>query len=350
MPYRFHRSAKPRKPFRRIIGLIVILAVIIGGGILLARHAYTDGLKPVNANSKSQVVDILPGSSSSAIAKQLAKAHLIRSAWAFELYVHSKELGSSLQAGTYAFSPSESTQAIIKTLTRGSVTTNLVTILPGRRLDQVRADLINDGFKPAAVDKALDPAQYADLPALAYKPAANNLEGLLYPDSFEKTATTDPSVIIRESLVEMGQHLTPTLQAAFASENLTTYQGLVLASMVEKEVSKPGDRTQAAQVFINRYKSGTTLGSDVTAFYGAIIAGKTPSVAYDSAYNTRLHPGLPPTPISSVSDSSLQAVAYPAHTNWVYFVAGDDGTTYFSTTQQEHDDQVAKYCHKLCSQ
>jgi len=322
----------------------------IVAGIFVARHVYDDGLKPVNNDTHSQVFTIKSGSSSTTIAKQLAAQHLIRSAWAFELYVHSKQLSAQLQAGTYAFSPSEGTPAIIKTLTKGSVTTNLVTILPGRRLDQVRADLINDGFSPAAVDSALQPAHYADLPALAYKPAANSLEGMLYPDSFEKTASTDPSVIIRESLTEMGQHLTPALQAAFASENLTAYQGLILASIIEKEVSKPTDRTQAAQVFLDRYKNGSMLGSDVTAFYGAILANKTPSVTYDSVYNTRLRTGLPPTPISTVSDNSLQAIAHPANTMWAYFVAGDDGTTYFSTTQTEHDAQAAKYCHKLCSQ
>jgi len=330
--------------------IAVICVLLISGGIIFARHAYDAGLQPVNNDTKSQVVTIKPGSSSSAIAKQLAAQHIIRSAWAFELYVHSKELGSELQAGTYAFSPSEGTVAVIKTLTKGSVTTNLVTILPGRRLDQVRADLINDGFSPAAVDRALQADQYADLPALAYKPAGNSLEGLLYPDSFQKDAGTDPSIIIRESLTEMGEHLTPSLQASFASENLTTYQGLILASIIEKEVSKPADRAQAAQVFLSRIKAGMMLGSDVTAFYGAILAGKTPSVTYDSAYNTRLHTGLPPTPISTVSDSSLQAIAHPAATNWLYFVAGDDGTTYFSTTQQEHDAQTQKYCHKLCSE
>jgi UPF0755 protein len=91
------------------------------------------------------------------------------------------------------------------------------------------------------------------------------------------------------------------------------------------------------------------LQSDVTAFYGAILAGQPPSVSYDSSYNTYLHPGLPPGPISNVSQSSLNAVAHPANTTWLYFVAGDNGTVYFSQTAQQHQAQVEEYCKQLCS-
>lgn len=322
----------------------------------MVRHMYSQGLKPVSSDQTSQLLTIKSGTSTKGIADQLASAHLIRSAWAFELYVHSKELGAKLQAGTYALSPSEGTVAIIKTLTKGVVSTNLVTILPGRRIDQVRADLINDGFSPTNVDKALNPAQYSDVPTLAYKPSsATTLEGLLYPDSFQRDANTDPSVIIRESLQEMSDHLTSDTQAAFAQQGLTTYQGVVLASIVEREVSKPADRAQAAQVFLKRLKTGMMLGSDVTAIYGAINGGESQlsqgaMLAYDSPYNTLLHTGLPPTPISSISDASLQAVAHPAGTDWLYFVSGDDGNTYFSQTLQEQQANTQKYCHKLCGQ
>jgi UPF0755 protein len=339
-----------RHIFRRLLSLAIIVVVLVIGGIFLVRHIYYGDLRAVSSNQQSQVVDIKSGSSTTQIADVLQSKQLIRSAWAFNLYVHSQELGSKLQAGTYAFSPSETTQDIIATLTKGSVTTNLVTILPGRRLDQIRADLINDGFAPAAVDAALNPAQYSDISVMAYRPASASLEGLLYPDSFQKTSDTAPSVIIRESLTEMGQHLTPDIQAAFATEGLTTYQGLTLASMIEKEVSKPTDKPQVAQVFLTRLHTGMMLGSDVTAYYGAIEAGQSQSTTYDSPYNTLLHTGLPPTPISTVSSGSLQAAAHPAATDWLYFVTGDDGTTYFSQTLQQHQALTAQYCHKLCSE
>jgi UPF0755 protein len=330
-----------------LLGL-VILSII---GVFISRHVYNLDLRAVSSSQETQIFTVEKGSSVKQIATDLQHDHLIRSAWAFQLYVHSKELNTLLQAGTYALSPSQDTVSIVTTLTRGKVTTRLVTILPGRRIDQVRADLINDGFTPSAVDQALDPAQYNDLPALAYKPAnVTTLEGLLWPDSFQKDTTTAPSFIIRESLVEMGQHLTADVQAAFAAEGLTTYQGLTLASIVGQEVNKPSDQPIVAQVFLSRLKAGSTLGSDVTADYGAIEAGQSPNLSYDSPYNTLQHPGLPPGPISTVSATALAATAHPAATNYLYFVTGDDGTTYFSTNLQDHQTQTQQYCHKLCNQ
>lgn len=346
---RFEKRRAGNLPLR-ILVLLGVLVVLGIASLVGVRHLYYQKLGPVSKDQTTQVITIKSGSTSKEIANLLESKHLIKSAWAFELYVHSKQVGDKLKAGTYALSPSQGTKEIIATISKGAVTTNLVTILPGRRIDQVRADLINAGFQPEAVDRALEPSQYADMPVLAYKPAGASLEGLLYPDSFQRTADTDPSVIIRESLAEMGQHITTDLQTAYANHGLSVYQGLILASMLEKEVSKPSDRAQAAQVFLKRNSTGMMLGSDVTAFYGAILAGKPPTTGYDSPYNTLLHTGFPPTPISSISANSLQSAANPAGTDWLYFVAGDDGNTYFSTNLQDHQALTAKYCHKLCGQ
>jgi UPF0755 protein len=148
----------------------------------------------------------------------------------------------------------------------------------------------------------------------------------------------------------MGQHLTPALQSAFASEGLSTYQGIVLASIVQQEVNGVSDQAQAAQVFLSRLKMGMTLGSDQTAFYGSILAGQTSSVNFDSPYNTLIHTGLPPTPISNVNAQSLNAAAHPANTDWLYFVTGDNGTTYFEQTAAEHQADINQYCHVMCAQ
>lgn len=333
-----------------VLGSLVIVLVL---GVIFVNHLYSSDLKPVSTSQTAQIFTIQSGSSVKDIADNLEKAHLIKSAWAFQLYIHSKDVGSQLLAGTYALQPSQDVPSIVSTITGGKVATQLVTILPGRRIDQVRADMINSGFKPAAVDNALNPAQYGDVPVLSFKPAnVNTLEGLLWPDSFQKDPATDPSVIVRESLVEMGQHLTPGIQAEFAREGLTTYQGVTLASIIEQEdgSGKLSDQAQVAQVFLSRYKSGSTLGSDVTARYGSIAAGKAPSLTYDSSYNTLIHKGLPPSPISTISANSLYAATHPAATNWLYFVAGDNGNTYFSTNFQDHQAQAQQYCHKLCGQ
>jgi UPF0755 protein len=342
-------KSRPKRRLQKLWLAPVVLLVLIAGGLGAVKHTYDVYLRPVSASQQTQIFTVDKGSSVKMIAAKLQDAHLIRSAWAFQLFAHGRGSSGRLQAGTYALSPSQGPAAILATMTKGKVTTQLITILPGRRIDQVRADLINAGFAPAEVDGALQPEQYADSPVMAFRPANNNLEGLLWPDSFQRDASTSPAAIIRQSLTAMGQHLSPDIQAAFAAQGLSPYRGLILASIVVQEVNKPDDQAQAAQVFLTRLRSGAMLGSDVTAKYGSIAAGREPSLNYDSAYNTHLHAGLPPGPISTINASSLNAAAHPAPTNWLYFVTGDDGMTHFSTNLQDHQALTEKYCHKLCS-
>ncbi len=334
---------------RRILGVLIVLIVLLVGAVIVVRSAYYDKLKPDSNSQQVEIVTIKSGTPSTTIGNTLQEKGLIRSSTIFQWYIRTNNVRDKLQAGTYALRPSMSVQQIVDVLAKGSVKSDLVTILPGQRLDQVRETLINAGFTPTAVDKALDPTTYASHPALADKPINASLEGFLYPDSYQKNASTDPSVIIKESLDEMATKLTPDLRAALASHGLTIYQGVTLASMVEKEVSKESDQAQAAQVFLKRMQQDITLGSDVTAYYGAIIAGQAPSVDYDSPYNTRIHKGLPQGPIANVTDNALQAVAHPAGTDWLFFVAGDDGITYFSKTLDEHEALTRQHCHTLCS-
>ncbi len=334
----------PKRLFYTAIVLVFLLAV----GVVVVRQTYQANLGPVSSSTEQKAVTVRTDATVTDIATELKKAGLIRQIWAFERYVRSSGLGPKMQAGTYKFSPSQSAPDIAKQIAEGKVAVDLVTILPGSRLNQIRETLIKAKFDPSAVEAALQPSQYASSPALADKPASASLEGFLYPESYQKNADTDPKVIIQQALDQMSEHLTPDLRAAFARQGLSVYQAVTLASVVEKEVSNQSDRAQSAQVFLKRLSVGMPLGSDVTAFYGAILDGQQPSVTYDSAYNTRLHKGLPPGPISNVSLSSLQAVANPAKTDWLYFVSGDDGNTYFSKTLEEHEALTAKYCHKLC--
>ena len=347
--YKYSKQPRHRIP-QRLWTIFMILVIVLLVGTATTWTYYNHNLQPVSSNTTTQYVTIASGSSADQIAAQLKAADLIRSTQAFEWYVASHNDRDKLQAGTYKVAPSQSVAAIVSAFVSGKVATDLVTIVPGARIEQVRAAFIKSGFQPAAVDAALVASQYrGSYPALSDNPASSNLEGFLFPDSYQKTATTDPKEIIEESLTEMQAHLTPALRSAFAQQGLSTYQGVTLASIVEQEVAKPADRAQVAQVFLKRLQMGMPLGSDVTADYGAIEAGQPPSLNYDSPYNTLLHSGLPPGPISSISDSSLDSVAHPANTDWLYFVTGDDGTTYFSTNLQDHEALTQKYCQKLCS-
>jgi UPF0755 protein len=336
---------------RHLLIILAVLVVLIAGATVTVQRIYFDNLQPVNNSNKLQYVTIASGSDVAQIAKQLQSDGLIRSSQVFTWYITIHNDRSSLQAGTYSLSPSQSTSEIAEAIVNGKVATKLVTILSGQTIAQIRQTFIMSGFDPAAVDTAFNASQYlGSYPALADNPTSASLEGFLWPDSYQKTSSTEPQQIVEEALTEMQQHLTQNIREEFTNHGLSVFQGVTLASIVEQEVADQNDRNQVAQIFLKRLQIGMMLGSDVTAYYGAALAGVTPSLNYDSPYNTLIHDGLPPGPIGTVSDSSLEAVAYPANTDWLYFVTGDDGTTHYAQTLEQHQANISQYCQKLCSQ
>ena len=313
------------------------------GATVAVRHHYQQNLKPVSTSETTQLVTVELGATVSEIADTLKEKQLIREAWAFEWYVRNNSLRDKLQAGSYYISPSQDIAAIAGVLTRGKVATDLVTILPGKRIDQLKQSLVNDGFEPSEVEAAFDPSLYTDHSALVDKPAGASLEGYIYPETFQKDTDTTPSDIIRSSLDQMQLQLTPDVRAGIVRQGLTVHQGVILASIIEKEVGVEKDRPTVAQVFLSRLKIGMKLQSDATTPYGAVLDGKEPLSDYDSAYNTYLYEGLTPGPISNVSGSSLQAVVSPSNTEFIYFVAGNDCVTRFSKTLPEHEAFIAQH-------
>lgn len=334
-------------PKRFVVTALILIAVVVLG-MVGVRQFYNVNLRPVSDSGVTREVVIEPGALVPEIAALLAGNELIRNEQVFIWYVKAKNASDQILAGTYRLQPSMSTPEIVSIITQGKIATDLVTILPGQRVDEVRKSLINYGFDERAVDNALDPATYAGHPALVDKPRNVSLEGYLYPESFARDSTTTPTDIITASLDQMNEALTPDLRAAFARKGLSVYRAITLASIVEQEAFRDSERQQAAQVFLTRLDMGMRLESDPTAFYGAIMDGRSPSLTYSSPYNTYENDGLPPGPISNVTISSLQAVANPANTDWLFFVAGDDGTTYFSKTLDEHERLTELHCTTLC--
>lgn len=335
--------------FARLSLVLVAVCMVIVLGLLGIVGSYAYYLRPAGSSTTKQLFVIGTGASVDSIADNLKTDGLIRSPTIFRRYVSLHREGSRIQAGTYKFSPSQSVPSIVDAMVHGKVDTDLMTILPAQRIDQVRDELIHAKFSVAAVDAALQPSQYASMPLLADKPTGASLEGYLYPDSYSRAGVTDPTDVVRQALNAMDTHLTPAIRAGFAAHGLNMYEAITMASIIEKEVSTPSDRAQVAQAIYKRLATGMNIQSDVTAFYGAYHDGREPSINYDSPWNTYKVKGLPYGPISNVSDGTLQAVAQPAATDWLYWVAGDDGTTYFSKTAEEHLQQVKAHCHKLCA-
>ncbi len=344
--FRSEYGARRKRVWPRvIIGMLVLLIIGIGVSI----YWYKSNLAAVNRlASDNQTVVVEEGMSVAQFAGLLHQQGIIRSAYLYELYVRFERDNATMQAGSYLLSKNMSVEQIVDRVTGGEVAVELLTILPAQRLSQIRSYLIDEGYAETVVDDALDPANYQDHPLIATKPAGASLEGYLYPESFQVTPQTPLTTVIESSLNELYEVLTSELKQKLNEQNLNVWEALIMASVVEKEVSNPDDMAKVAQVFLLRRQIGMQLGSDVTAYYGASLAGLPEAVITDTPYNTRIYEGLPPGPISNVSAAALYALANPSDSDYLYFVAGDDGNTYFSHTIEEHEALIAQHCKKLC--
>lgn len=321
-----------------IIGILVVILIAAVASAFIVRRSYEANLRPLSNQSKSHVVTVQSGATTAEIADMLKSKGVIRSDWAFEWYVRNQQLRDQLKAGTFVVDQNQSVQDIVSIITNGKEATDLVTILPGKRLEEIKEGFKKSGFTDQDIDAALEPTQYASHPALTDKPKTASLEGYLYPETFQKTANTTLKDVITLSLDELQLRLTPDIRQSVSRQGLTLHQAMTLASIVEGEVTHPEDRAQVAQVFLKRLREGKRLESNATDEYAKL----------DPTYDTYKITGLPPGPISNFSESSLQAVASPAQTDWLYFVSGDDQKTHFSKTFKEHEENIEKYCTTLC--
>lgn len=194
----------------------------------------------------------------------------------------------------------------------------------------------------------LDPAHYG-APANTH-----TLEGFLFPATYDEYLHAPVDRLVSDQLTAFQEHFGTAQIASAKALHVTPYELLTIASMIEREAQVPADRAKVAAVIYNRLKAGTPLGIDATTYYGIELARNVPYYTAEltesdlhstSAYNTRIHTGLPPTPISNPGSASIEAAAHPAKASYLYYVAGADGCgeQVFSNTQAEFETNVAAY-------
>lgn len=344
---------KPKKKSKKaitavlaVVGLIVILIAATVGWYLLA-------LRPVDPQAESKEFVVADGSTPSMIGDSLKGDNLIRSSWAFLINSRLQGVQGSLQAGTYSLSPASSTEEIISALVKGpSIQTVDITFLPGATLSDHRSELINAGYTEDQIDQAF--LKNYEHPLFATKPDAADLEGYIYGEThrFDRGVPLD-KVLTRyfDDFYKVIQE--NNLAQKYEQQGLTLFEGITLASIIEREVSCGSeqiceDQRKVAQVFFKRLNEDISLGADATFVYAARKAGEAPTVDFDSPYNTRIYKGLPPGPISTPGVGALLAVADPADGDYLFFVSGDDGVNYFSRTEEEHIANTRKYCDVNC--
>jgi UPF0755 protein len=181
-----------------------------------------------------------------------------------------------------------------------------------------------------------------------------DLEGFLFPATYDMDPGAPVARLVQEQLVAFQESFGAADVARAHALHITPYQLLIVASMVEREAQIPGDRPKIAAVIYNRLAAGMPLGIDASIYYAVELATGIATYTHElseaqlhiaSPYNTRIHTGLPPTPISNPGVASIEAAAHPAHVSYLYYVAGADGCgeQVFSHTLAEFEVDAAAY-------
>jgi UPF0755 protein len=305
---------------------------------------------PLDPSAAPRPFTVSAGETPTRVAARLEAEGFIRQADTLRRYLVYAGLDTTLQAGEYRLSAAMSAQEIAHALQDATPSTIDFHILPGWRVEEIAAALPTSGLP-------LTPAEFLaaatnpppDLPLPEGLPAGVGLEGFLFPDAYELGRDADRDALLTLALTRFSAEVANSgLRQGFAAQGWSLYEGVTLASLVEREAVLPVEMPLIASVFANRLAAGMRLDSDPTVQYavGGADDGRgwwpNPLTArdlqVDSPYNTYLNLGLPPGPIANPSAAALTAMAYPATTPYYYFRAACDGSGLhtFSETYPEH--------------
>jgi UPF0755 protein len=337
----------------RRLGLLALLAIsAIGAGA-----AWLDSQisRPYRGHRPEKVfVDIPHGTSRWGVAGILRRDDVIRNRAAFMLFslwhVRTPE-----QAGEYLIDHQVDSRELFWKIARGQIFVHVVTVPEGWTKFDIAAELDRQGIcaRENFLAAANDPTPVSDI-----APKAKTLEGFLFPSTYEFTRhTTCEQIagIMVHHFRSVWETLNPSGSQQFPM-GLSLQELVSLASLVERETPNPAERPLVAGVFYNRLRLRNPLQCDPTVQYAMDLAGhpqknvRPEDLHIDSPYNTYQHRGLPPGPIANPGEASLRAALTPAQTDYLYFVANDQGGHFFSRNLAEHNRNVVRYRHLLAGE
>ncbi len=289
------------------------------------------------------------------VAQRLHQEGLIRSPTYFKIKMRLTNSDAKLKAGQFKLRKGMSVNQIIEALTGGSSdTVNVVNVRfqEGWRTEQYAEKLVEVGLLQSTDQfmSAVKSGQWSE-DFLASRPSGATLEGYLFPDTYQFRADATPEEIIDKLLQNFGERVPPEERAKAQALGLNFHQVLTIASIVEREAAVDSERPIIASVYYNRIKQGMPLEADPTVQYALGQPGnwwpelKPEDLQVTSPYNTYHQPGLPPGPICNPSLKSIDAALNPAKTDYLFFVAKNDGsgTHAFAKTLQEQNENIQKY-------
>jgi UPF0755 protein len=340
----------------RIIQVFVVVVVIILVFVGLTRTAQRLASGISNESTATTTIvagnevefEIESGSSASVIGSELVTAGVIADAAEFQSAVRSRGVADQLKAGTYTLVTGGELDELIDALVAGPLPTDIytVTVIEGLAIDAVLASLAeqtpyNAGQLEAALINGSVDSPYLPEETPEGSDDVVRWEGLLAPDTYEFRTEATPAEILSTMADTLAQRVSGQDWSALEELDLEPYDGLIIASLIEREAKLDEERPLIASVITNRLESGIALQIDATIIYAlGVNRGEvtTADLEVESPYNTYLYPGLPPTPIGGVRIDSIEAAAAPAETDYFYYVLiNTDGTHGFSRTLEEHN-------------
>lgn len=319
--------------------LLIIAAGIFAAAAWLALYAYTE-FRPAQLPLQ---FDLKTGSSLKSAAQQMADAGVLGNAAQFVILARLFGTAGKIKAGNYEVNRPISPLALLRKITEGDYTQSTMTFVEGWTFRQIRK-LLDEHPAIKHDTRGLSDGEIQQRLGLDQP----SLEGWFFPDTYHFSSGSSDLAILHRALRLMQSHLTAQWEKRAADLPLKSpYEGLILASIIEKETGKAAERPLIAAVFVNRLRIGMRLQTDPAVIYGLgeNFDGdlRKRDLLADTPYNTYTRAGLPPTPIAMPGLDSLNATLNPPKNNFLYFVSRGDGTSYFSRTLEEHDRAVTKY-------
>lgn len=310
------------KRYRRLVWFTMLITAIF----FTFKFWWNSKLTPVSSDKKNIIFVIDKGEGFSQVTKDLEKARLIKNGFVFSLYGKQSGLSGKIQSGTFRLSPSQSSREILQTLTSQPLD-NWITLLEGLRIEEMSQKLGDEFLKYAK-------------------------EGYMFPDTYLFPKDYSAEQIATRLKDTFDQKYSDELRSKIKSLGLTEAQGVILASIVEREARSDEVRRMVASILLKRFKIGMALNADATVQYAL---GYQPSekswwkrhlthedLKVNSSYNTYIHSGFPPKPIANPSLASLKAVAdADPSIEYLYYYHDSKGNSYYGKTLEEHNQNVA---------
>lgn len=334
-----------RVPFVVATAGLIVIAVVVAAGMHVKRFLDT----PVTVPAQGVSFDIAPGTAFATVSRELEAAGIVTDGDLLRLYARWTEKANNVQAGEYRIEAGTTTAELLNQFTSGNVQLYSFTIIEGWNHRELLAALKDHPEITSNMSDEDWPALLSELEADARWP-----EGLFLPETYHFPRGTSDRTLLSQAFQLMQTTLDEEWQERSADTPVTsTYEALILASIVEKETARADERQRIAGVFARRLQKRMRLQTDPTVIYG-IGPGFDGNLTKrdlqtDTPYNTYTRQGLPPTPIAMPGRAAIHAALNPASGAELYFVATGlgDGGHKFSETKQQHDNAVKEYLRRL---